>query len=141
MAHLDSLLSQFQDISSSDMYAAAKVARDNTSRAIARWESMARECARQGFAPEYCIHGTRMWVDYDCACWQCEMGDDPRELSLSDHFDSIKAWKIHYIARVRSLIKDRDSLVESGMYIDMADRIIRSFPSSAVPSVEDVLNT
>jgi hypothetical protein len=35
-----------------------------------------REYAKQGLRPRYCIHGTYMWVDYDCACWRCESWED-----------------------------------------------------------------
>lgn len=49
----------------------------------AQWDEMARECAEQGFRPEYCIHGTYMWVEWDCACGLCEQGeplwDDARD--------------------------------------------------------------
>lgn len=57
--------------------------REDARRQQADWEQMAEECREQGFRPEYCIHGTYMWVDYDCACGYCEMGeplwDDARD--------------------------------------------------------------
>lgn len=38
----------------------------------ADWNEAAQEWSRQGYRPHYCKHGVNMWVDYDCACWQCE---------------------------------------------------------------------
>ena len=34
-----------------------------------------KEWADEGFAPHYCIHGVNLWVDFDCACFRCEMDD------------------------------------------------------------------
>lgn len=34
-----------------------------------------RECAEyyeQGYRPQYCFHGTSLWVDYDPICGECE---------------------------------------------------------------------
>ena len=45
---------------------------------IERREEYRKECAeyaKQGFRPHYCIHGTNLWVDYDCACWRCEINE------------------------------------------------------------------
>lgn len=39
-----------------------------------RWEAEAAEDRANGHRPHYCIHGTNMWVDYDCACHGCEEG-------------------------------------------------------------------
>lgn len=44
---------------------------------VERREAYELECeeyAREGYRPQYCIHGVNMWVDYDCACWRCEEG-------------------------------------------------------------------
>jgi hypothetical protein len=49
---------------------------------IRRDEEYRAECIqsyKDGYAPHYCKHGVNMWVDYDCACWQCEVGDDDLE--------------------------------------------------------------
>lgn len=41
-------------------------------REIAEWEEQCEEEARQGYRPSHCIHGTYMWVEWDCACGWCE---------------------------------------------------------------------
>lgn len=43
----------------------------------AEYERECEEYRAQGFRPQYCIHGVNMWVDYDCACWRCEEGEQP----------------------------------------------------------------
>lgn len=43
------------------------------------YQKMVNDCARQGYRPQYCIHGVNQWVDYDCACSSCEL-DDRSEL-------------------------------------------------------------
>lgn len=48
----------------------------------AEWESDAVGWAREGYRPRYCRHGANMWVDYDCACWQCEQALTPHEEAL-----------------------------------------------------------
>lgn len=51
----------------------------------ARREAYDRECAEyaeQGLAPRYCIHGTNLWVEWDCACGACE-GDDRSDLQIA----------------------------------------------------------
>jgi len=45
---------------------------------VQRREEYRKECAEwsaKGFRPHYCIHGVNMWVDYDCACAECELDD------------------------------------------------------------------
>ena len=42
-------------------------------------EDYARECAeyaKQGLRPQYCRHGVNQWVDYDCACFKCELDEE-----------------------------------------------------------------
>lgn len=54
----------------------------NRARAIQRnfraqaedYFAMCAEYRREGFSPRYCVHGVNMWVDYDCACFECEDG-------------------------------------------------------------------
>ena len=44
-------------------------------KALKEYNEYLAECAEwaeQGYRPHYCRHGVNMWVDYDCACWQCE---------------------------------------------------------------------
>ena len=48
----------------------------------AEWERDAKDYARDGFRPQHCRHGVSMWVDYDCACWQCEQALSPHEEAL-----------------------------------------------------------
>lgn len=33
-----------------------------------------RECYKEGFRPQYCVHGTNQWTDYDNICGGCEDG-------------------------------------------------------------------
>lgn len=57
-----------------DFFVTLKLARDFY--AIAKAERAEAEVyyAEKGYRPEYCIHGTYMWVDHDCACGYCEEG-------------------------------------------------------------------
>lgn len=48
--------------------------RDRLLQVQADWRAEAREDARQGFRPHYCIHGMNMWTDYDPICGGCEDG-------------------------------------------------------------------
>jgi hypothetical protein len=44
-------------------------------RSRAQYVSYLEDCEddrRNGYRPHYCRHGVSQWVDYDCACWQCE---------------------------------------------------------------------
>lgn len=41
-----------------------------------RYEEACEEYHRQGLRPHYCIHGTNLWVDWDCACGACENSED-----------------------------------------------------------------
>lgn len=40
----------------------------------AAYESDAAECAKQGYRPSHCFHGTYLWTDYDPICGPCEDG-------------------------------------------------------------------
>jgi len=45
-----------------------------------RREQYRAECkawAKQGFRPQYCIHGTNLWVEYDPICGYCEADELP----------------------------------------------------------------
>lgn len=42
----------------------------------AEWQRYAIDMAKQGFRPEYCVHGRRMWTDHDINCGYCEFDDD-----------------------------------------------------------------
>lgn len=57
-------------------------------RIKARRKEYAEECeeyAKQGFRPQYCIHGVNLWTDYDPICGWCEDGDGtPYEQALRD---------------------------------------------------------
>lgn len=45
----------------------------------ANYEQACKDWYEQGYSPHYCVHGTNMWVDYDCACWSCEQSEDLRK--------------------------------------------------------------
>lgn len=38
----------------------------------AAYLEMVEDCGRRGYRPEYCIHGTSQWTDYDNICGGCE---------------------------------------------------------------------
>jgi hypothetical protein len=40
------------------------------------YEEACEEWHRKGYRPHYCIHGTNLWVEWDCACGACENGED-----------------------------------------------------------------
>jgi hypothetical protein len=59
---------------------------------VQRREEYRKECDyyyKQGFRPQHCIHGVNMWVDYDCACWQCEVDNSDiqiaRDMAVSEY--------------------------------------------------------
>lgn len=53
-------------------------------RVIQDWNDMADECQRQGYRPQYCIHGTNSWTDYDNICNGCESDDYPQYVTYMD---------------------------------------------------------
>jgi hypothetical protein len=55
----------------------------------AEYRKACEEWAKQGFRPQYCIHGVNMWVDYDCACYRCE-GDNRSDLEQA--VDLAREW-------------------------------------------------
>lgn len=42
------------------------------------------EAAKEGFRPQYCIHGTNQWTDYDNICPGCEDGAFTEHSSRED---------------------------------------------------------
>lgn len=56
------------------LYVHFREARARIARARREWEAEAQECARQGFRPMTCEHGTYMWTDWDPMCGACEEG-------------------------------------------------------------------
>lgn len=137
MSRFESMLSDIQSISAADMYTAAKRLRVERDNNVRHWEDMANDCARQGFRPEFCIHGTYMWVDYDCACFDCEMGDDPRDLSLADFFEMVKGKKSYAIRKIQKMISERDDLIDVGASMDKVEKILLNFES--IPDREHIL--
>lgn len=53
-------------------------------RTVADYNEMIEDCREQGFRPQYCIHGTNQWTDYDNICNGCEHGDLPQYMTYSD---------------------------------------------------------
>ena len=47
------------------------------------YEQDCNDLASQGFAPEFCKHGTYLWVDYDVMCPYCEDPDPEDRYSRS----------------------------------------------------------
>lgn len=54
-------------------------------KAFVRYEEKVEEWHKQGYRPHYCIHGTNLWVDWDCACGACEMDDRPNYWSYQEY--------------------------------------------------------
>lgn len=42
---------------------------------------------KNGHRPHYCVHGVNMWVDFDCACYQCEDGETEYEIEARTPVD------------------------------------------------------
>lgn len=63
-----------------------------------------KEWAEEGFAPQFCIHGTNLWVDYDCACFMCEASLSDLEWAVS----LARKWqaKDEHKARIARLIEE-----------------------------------
>ena len=67
---------------------------------LARYEEDCEQDRANGYRPHYCIHGTNMWVDHDCACGPCEQG-----LTAWDMAER-SAWDRHaHFLRVMDLFK------------------------------------
>lgn len=60
-------------------------------RTIQDWNDMADECQRQGYRPQYCIHGTNTWTDYDNICPGCEDGIYPQDITYMDVLKDVLA--------------------------------------------------
>lgn len=45
---------------------------------------------RNGHRPHHCVHGVNMWVDYDCACYQCEDGETLYDLEAKTPADLMR---------------------------------------------------
>ena len=43
-------------------------------RAQVEWLEAADAYAKEGYRPQFCIHGTNQWTDYDNICGGCEEG-------------------------------------------------------------------
>ena len=71
----------------------------------AEYAKACKEWAEQGLRPAYCIHGTYLWVDYDCACYRCE-GDYRSDLEQA--VDLARNWqeKDEHKARIARLIEE-----------------------------------
>ena len=79
---------------------------------VQRREEYARECAEwraQGFRPHHCIHGVNMWVDYDCACAECEL-DDRSDLQIAR---DLAKREFAYRLRAQALIAIREQCLEA----------------------------
>lgn len=65
--------------------------RKNLKQQQAEYEQECQEYLKNGYRPQYCKHGTNMWVDWDCACWRCE-SEEYRTLH-QETLDEIKILK------------------------------------------------
>lgn len=72
----------------------------------AAYLEMVEDCARRKYRPEYCIHGTYQWTDYDNICGGCE--------------DEGNTWNYltyagYAMDRARAAFAERDKRIESIM--------------------------
>ena len=51
---------------------------------LENYNTMVKDCAKRGYRPEYCFHGTPLWVDYDVMCPACESGNYTTYMSFTD---------------------------------------------------------
>lgn len=49
----------------------------------------------KGYGPEYCIHGTSLWTDYDNICGGCESGYSNEELAEAYADNYMRKFKDH----------------------------------------------
>lgn len=51
---------------------------------LENYNTMVEDCAKRGYRPEYCFHGTPLWVDYDVMCPACESGNYTTYMTFAD---------------------------------------------------------
>lgn len=86
-------------------------------RTIKNWNDMADECQRQGYRPQYCIHGTNTWTDYDNICGGCEDGIYPQDMT---YMDVLKATLEEYREVNKRLTTKTDHLLEAMKHMRLA---------------------
>lgn len=64
-------------------------------RSFEMYEEECKDYAKQGFAPHYCVHGTNLWVDWDCACGMCEEYGGYWDYALYARFSLDEALRAH----------------------------------------------
>ena len=53
----------------------------------AQYDQYCADMAKEGYAPQYCIHGTNQWTDYDNICGGCES-----DYTLNDYIKRNFSW-------------------------------------------------
>lgn len=79
---------------------------DRVRKSYAEYDEYVSECYREGFRPQYCIHGTNQWTDYDNICGGCEMGRSYFDYA-EEALDAIARAKARYAeheARVSAVV-------------------------------------
>lgn len=100
------ILSYAEEISSADLYAAAKRDRDDYDLSARRYNEYRATMLAKGLRPEYCIHGSYQWTDSDVNCLACELGDP--EPTLADFF----AVRKQQLARMIAWCEKVDRMLE-----------------------------
>lgn len=71
-----------------------------------------RECYKDGHRPQYCVHGTNQWTDYDNICGGCEDG--------RGYFD-YEAEALDAIARAKARYAKMEARLDAVMKLAMMD--------------------
>lgn len=97
----------------------------------ARFEEEKDEYYREGYRPQYCFHGTNLWVDYDPICQACEDGygwfdrQAYRRLSLDIAFRECAEWDKR--VALLTALKDANAPVEWGTLLEWAAEPITKY--------------
>lgn len=89
--------------------------RQQTDEIYEEYAEVEQKYLREGFIPEYCIHGVNQWTDYDINCSHCELYGhnklpNPLELALTKARKRVADYEglLHaaYLAKVHGATED-----------------------------------
>lgn len=90
----------------------ARKAQTRVLRLLEDYREACEEDARNGHRPHYCVHGVNMWVDYDCACYQCEDGETVYELEAMTFADFVRLTRDEYRAEFPAITEKIKRIAE-----------------------------
>lgn len=70
-----------------------KVVRIRLPRAVEQREQDVAYDSKRGYRPEFCIHGTYQWTDYDNICGGCEDGVTLRQMVVEGALRDVREFR------------------------------------------------